>query len=129
MAHEAVSCTGNGDIGHRHVPGFRYVRRRLSERRPPARNDTTTTTAASMALKTYQKQLTAYRASRSAIEATFRASIQTARSNYQKSLLSATTSAQRSAAEQSKVTAIIEAAAIRSSALVALGNAPTPPSN
>jgi hypothetical protein len=90
---------------------------------------TTTTAADSSAYKTYQKQLAAYHASRSAIEATFRASIQTARSNYQKALLSATTSAQRSAAEQTKVTAIIDAAAIRSSALIALGNAPTPPSS
>jgi hypothetical protein len=95
----------------------------------PSGGSTTTTGAASSALKTYQKQLTAYRASRNAIEATFRASVQTARSNYQKSLLTATTSAQRSAAQQFKVTAIIDAAAARSSALIALGDAPTPPSS
>jgi hypothetical protein len=96
---------------------------------PPLGGVTTTTGTVASALKTYQKQLTAYRATRSAIEATFRASVQTARSNYQKSLLTATTAAQRSAAEQSKMTAIINAASARSSALVALGNAPTPPAN
>jgi hypothetical protein len=90
---------------------------------------TTTTGAVSAALKTYQKQLRAYSASRSAIEATFRASVQTARSNYQKALLTATNSAQRSAAEQTKVAAIISAAYVRSSALTALGNGPTPPSS
>jgi hypothetical protein len=96
---------------------------------PPLGGITTTTGTVASTLKTYQKQLTAYRATRSAIEATFRASVQTARSNYQKSLLTATTAAQRSAAEQSKMTAIINAASARSSALVALGNAPTPPAN
>jgi hypothetical protein len=96
---------------------------------PPLGGLTTTTGAVTSTLKTYQKQLTAYRATRSAIEATFRASVQTARSNYQKALLTATTAAQRSAAEQSKMTAIINAASARSSALVALGNAPAPPDN
>jgi hypothetical protein len=90
---------------------------------------TTTTGAVSSAMKTYQRQLSAYHASREAIEDIFRASIQTARSTYQKSMLTATTSAERSAAQQSKVTAIIQAAETRSSALVALGNAPTPPAS
>jgi hypothetical protein len=96
---------------------------------PPSGGVTTTTGATSSTLKSYQKQLTAYRASRNAIEATFRASVQTARSTYEKSLVTATTSAQRSAAQQFKVTAIIDAAAARSSALIALGNAPASPSN
>jgi hypothetical protein len=95
----------------------------------PPGGGTTTTGAVSSSLKTYQKQLSAYRASRNAIETAFRANIDTARSNYEKSLLTATTSAQRSAAQQEKVTAIILAAATRSSALIALGNAPTPPSS
>lgn len=90
---------------------------------------TTTTLGLSSALKTYQKQLADYHAARSAIEATFRASVQAARSAYQKSMLTATTSAERSAAEQVKVTAIINAAYIRSQALTALGNPPTPPSS
>ncbi|HWD96198.1 MAG TPA: hypothetical protein VG246_07255 [Acidimicrobiales bacterium] len=96
---------------------------------PPLGGTTTTTGATSTALKIYHQELTAYRASRTAIEATFRASINLARSNYQKALLSATTSAQRSAAEQNKVTAIINAASTRSSELIALGNAPTPPAS
>jgi hypothetical protein len=86
-----------------------------------------TTTASSF--RTYQKQLATYRANRNAIEATFRSSIQAAHSIYQQALSTATTSAQRSAAEQTEVTAVINAASARSSALVALGNAPTPPSN
>jgi ferredoxin-NADP reductase len=90
---------------------------------------TTTTISLSSALKTYQKQLTAYHTSRNAIEATFRTSIQMARSTYQKAMLTATTSAERSAAEQAKVTAIISAAYVRSQALTALGSAPTPPSS
>jgi hypothetical protein len=96
---------------------------------PPLGGVTTTTGALSSALKTYQKQLKAYSASRSAIEATFRASVQTARANYQKALLMATNSAERSAAEQIKVEAIIQAAQTRSSSLIALGNGPTPPSS
>jgi hypothetical protein len=83
--------------------------------------------ATAAALKTYERQLTAYKASRNAIEATFRASVQTARSTYQLALSTATTSAQRSAAEQTEVTAVINAASARSLALTALGNAPTPP--
>ncbi len=96
---------------------------------PPPGGITTTTGAVATTLKAYQKQLNAYRASRNAIEATFRASVQTARSDYQKAILTATTAAQRSAAEQTKVTAIINAAAVRSAALVSLGNAPTPPAS
>jgi hypothetical protein len=90
---------------------------------------TTTSGTASATLKAYQKELSAYRASRNAIEATFRASIETARSTYQRSLLTATTSAQRSTAQQIKVTAIIQAAETRSAALISLGNAPTPPAS
>lgn len=78
-------------------------------------------------LKVYRQELAAYRASRAAIESTFRASVATARTNYQKALSVATTSAERSAAEQTKVTAIIQAAATRSSALITLGSAPIPP--
>ena len=55
--------------------------------------------------------------SRSAIEATFRASVASARANYQESLASATTSAERGAAQQTMQEAIINAAGVRARAL------------
>jgi hypothetical protein len=78
--------------------------------------------------KTYRAELASYRSSRDAIEATFRAAVASARSNSLKATASATTSAERSAAQQAMQTAIIQAAAVRSSSLVTLGAAPTPPS-
>lgn len=81
------------------------------------------------ALKTYHQELAAYKAERAAIETTFRMSVATARSNYQHALAGATTSAERSTIQQTMETAIIQAAATRSAALVALGSPPTyPPS-
>jgi hypothetical protein len=82
---------------------------------------------ASVSKKTYQKELASYRASRTAIEATFRASVASARSNYQEALASATTSAERSTAQQAMQTAIISAAGVRSASLITLGAAPVPP--
>ncbi|MGA7834216.1 MAG: hypothetical protein WCA31_03325 [Acidimicrobiales bacterium] len=80
-------------------------------------------------LKAYRQELKAYNAERLAIEANFRASIALAKSTYEKALSSATTSAERSAAEQTREYAVIEAAATRSTALVQLGNPPSPPSS
>jgi hypothetical protein len=82
----------------------------------------------SVSEKTYRTELASYRSSRYAIEATFRAAVASAQSNYLEATASATTSAERSAAEQARQTAIIQAAAVRSSSLVTLGAAPTPPS-
>ena len=81
----------------------------------------------SSAEKTYRQELASYKASRAAIEATFRASIASARATYQKTLATATTSAERSAAQQAMEYAIVEAASVRSTALVSLGNPPTDP--
>jgi hypothetical protein len=81
----------------------------------------------SISKKTYREELASYRASRSAIEATFRASVASARSNYQEALASATTSAERSTAQQAMQTAIINAAGVRSASLITLGTAPVPP--
>jgi uncharacterized lipoprotein YmbA len=80
-------------------------------------------------MKVYRQEMAAYRASRAAIEATFRSSVDTANATYERSLNSATTSAQRSVAEQTRVQAIIQAAATRSFALTTLGNEPTPPNS
>jgi methylthioribose-1-phosphate isomerase len=82
----------------------------------------------SVSEKTYRAELASYRSSRHAIEATFRAAVASAQSNYLEATASATTSAERSAAQQAMQTAIIQAAAVRSSSLVTLGAAPTPPS-
>ncbi len=86
-------------------------------------------TAPAPSMKVYRQELSAYRSSRAAIEATFRSSVNTANATYEKSLSSATTSAQRSVAEQTRVQAIIQAAATRSFALTTLGNGPTPPNS
>ncbi len=86
-----------------------------------------TSGSVSTAMKTYRQELAAFDAQRDAIEASFRANVALARSNYRKALLSATSSAERSAAQQTEVTAIIDAAATRSAALVTLGNPPAPP--
>jgi hypothetical protein len=85
-------------------------------------------THTSVSKRTYREELASYRASRQAIEATFRAAVASARSNYLQALDSATTSAERSAAQQSMQTAIIQAAGVRSASLVTLGAPPTPPS-
>jgi hypothetical protein len=78
--------------------------------------------------KTYRAELASYRSSRHAIEATFRAAVASAQSNYLEASASATTSAERSAAQQAMQTAIIQAAAVRSSSLVTLGSPPVAPS-
>ncbi|HEV7959331.1 MAG TPA: hypothetical protein VGP11_07690 [Acidimicrobiales bacterium] len=78
-------------------------------------------------MRVYRQEMTAYKASRAAIEATFRSSVATATATYDRTLSSATTSAQRSVAQQTRVQAIIDAAATRSSALTTLGSAPLPP--
>lgn len=79
--------------------------------------------------RTYRHELQIYKASRGAIEAAFSAAVKQARSLYNKTLTSATTSAERSAALRTMETAIIDAAATRSSALITLGNPPTRPSS
>jgi hypothetical protein len=80
-------------------------------------------------MRVYRQEMAAYKASRAAIEATFRSNVDIANAIYERSLSSATTSAQRSVAEQTRVQAIIQAASTRTSALVTLGNAPTPPNS
>jgi hypothetical protein len=96
---------------------------------PSSKDNGTTTGDTTPAQKIYHQELSAYRASRNAIESTFRASVNAATATYKQALLAATTSAERSTAEQNKVTAVIEAAQIRSAALTALGHAPTPPTS
>jgi hypothetical protein len=81
----------------------------------------------SSALRTYDKELAAYRESRKAIQLTFRASVSSARATYNDALSLATTSAERSTAQQNEVTAIIQAASARSAALTALGSQPVKP--
>jgi hypothetical protein len=81
----------------------------------------------SISKKTYRAELASYRASRAAIEATFRAAVASARSNYQEALANATSSAERGSAQQSMQQAIINAAGVRSASLVTLGAAPVPP--
>jgi hypothetical protein len=83
--------------------------------------------ATSSALRTYDKELAAYRDSRRDIQLTFRAAVNSARTAYSEALLLATTSAQRSTAQQIETTAIIQAASARSAALIALGNQPVKP--
>ena len=80
----------------------------------------------SVSKKTYREELASYRASRNAIEATFRAAVASARSNYLQAIANATTSAERSAAQQAMAAAIIDAAGVRQASLVTLGPAPTP---
>ncbi len=75
--------------------------------------------------RTFRHELQVYRASRDAIEQAFTNAVKQARSLYYKTLATATTSAERSAALQTMETAIIDAAATRSAALITLGNPPT----
>jgi len=81
----------------------------------------------SKAMRTYDKELAAYRESRQAIQLTFRSAVNSARSTNQESLSVATSAAERSAAQQAMVGAIIEAASARSAALTALGSQPLKP--
>jgi|ERR1700677_1636971 hypothetical protein len=81
----------------------------------------------SSAIRTYDKELNAYRESRKAIQLTFRASVSAARAAYYAALAVATTAAERSTAQQTMVQAIIEAASARSAALSALGSQPVKP--
>ncbi|MGB7103084.1 MAG: hypothetical protein WBD82_00630, partial [Acidimicrobiales bacterium] len=86
-----------------------------------------TTSKPTVSLRTYHKELVAYRESLQTIRLSFRASVSTAHSTYLGALSVATTYAQRSAAQQAEVTAIIEAASARSAALTALGSPPVKP--
>jgi hypothetical protein len=79
------------------------------------------------ALRTYNKELAAYRDSRRAIQLTFRAAVSSAKSAYSEALSLAVTAAQRSTAQQNETTAIILAAQARSAALIALGSQPVKP--
>ncbi len=81
----------------------------------------------SKAMRTYDKEIVAYRESRQAIQLTFRAAVTSARATYNESLSVAINAAQRSAAQQAMVTAIIQAASARSAALTALGSQPVKP--
>ena len=81
-----------------------------------------------VSMKTYRAELASYRAARSAIEKTFRASVAAARSNYLEAIAAATTFAERSTAQQAMATAITEAANVRSASLITLGVAPVAPS-
>ena len=74
--------------------------------------------------RTFHQDESAYRASRRAIQNTFRSAVNQAHATYEYVLAHATSSAQRSAARQTYVAAIIQAAATRSAALIALGTAP-----
>jgi hypothetical protein len=74
--------------------------------------------------RTYHQEVVAYRESRYAIQLAFQSAVTTARANYLQALSVATTSAERSAAEQALTTAIIQAASQRSAALTALGAPP-----
>jgi hypothetical protein len=78
--------------------------------------------------KTYRQELAAYNASRLAIENAFHLAVSNARVAFSSALATATTSAQRSAARQVMLAAVIQAAATRSSALAALGSPPVKPS-
>ena len=68
---------------------------------------------------------TAYLAARHTIDVNFRASVTQAHTTYVTALATATTSSQRSVAHQIYEAAIIQAAATRSSALMALGPEPS----
>jgi hypothetical protein len=74
--------------------------------------------------KAFNQELATYRSSRQAIQSTFQSAVSTARATYFGSRAQTTSSAQRSAARQALETAIIQAAAARSSALITLGNRP-----
>jgi uncharacterized protein YpiB (UPF0302 family) len=74
--------------------------------------------------RTYHQEIVAYRESRLAIQLAFQSAVNTARANFVEARAIATTSAQRSAAQQALTTAIIQAASERSSALTNLGAPP-----
>jgi len=76
---------------------------------------------------TYYQELRQYQKSRNAIDATFQAAVQLAREAYFQATGSATTFAERSVARQVMEAAIIQAAALRSQALISLGNPPAWP--
>ncbi|HVA53506.1 MAG TPA: hypothetical protein VNF05_08325 [Acidimicrobiales bacterium] len=68
--------------------------------------------------------IASYRTTRRAIQAAFRDAVNLARTAYQNSLATASSSAQRSAARQIFEVAIIQAAATRSASLTRLGPEP-----
>ncbi len=74
--------------------------------------------------RTYNQQLHRYNQARNAIDAAFQSAVQLARETYFQATSSKTSVAQRSAARQAMETAIIEATAVRSEALVNLGKPP-----
>ena len=77
--------------------------------------------------RTYRQEVIAYRESRYAIQLAFQSAVNSARAVYVNALSLATTSAQRSAAQQALTTAIIQAASQRSAALTTLGAPPVRP--
>jgi hypothetical protein len=77
--------------------------------------------------RTYHQQVVAYRESRYAIQLAFQSAVNIARATYVSALSLATTSAERSAAQQALTTAIIQAASKRSAALTSLGAPPVRP--
>ncbi len=80
---------------------------------------------ASATQRTYRQELRAYHQAIVQIQENFQAAVNAARGAYRNALTSATTAAERSAALQAMDAAIIQAAAVRSAALTALGNPPT----
>ncbi len=94
---------------------------------PRHANGVTTTTTIGP-LKAYRQVLAAYVAARKAIAETFKNAVNAAKSAYVTALAAATTGAERSTARAAYSLAIAQAAAARSSALIALGNPPVRPS-
>lgn len=72
----------------------------------------------------YKCELRVYRQATAQIDGAFRSAVALARAQYQRALLAATSSSQRSAALQLMEAAVIQAATVRSAALTALGPAP-----
>jgi ribosomal protein S20 len=85
------------------------------------------TATQSKAMRTYEREIVAYRESRQAIQLTFHAAVNSADATYQESLSVANNAARRIAALQAKSAAIFQAAAARSAALSALGSSPVKP--
>ena len=78
--------------------------------------------------RSYHKAIVAYRDSRYAIQLSFQSAVNAAKSSLASALALATTSAERSTAQQISDAAIIQAASTRSAALTALGKVPVRPS-
>ncbi|MCU1363379.1 MAG: hypothetical protein JWM55_1207 [Acidimicrobiaceae bacterium] len=85
------------------------------------------TSTQTKAMRTYEREILAYRESRQAIQLTFHAAVNSADATYHESLSIANNAAQRIAALQAESAAIFKAAAARSAALSALGSPPVKP--